>query len=29
LDHAAQHHADAAHLFLMGDLTHHGWCLSI
>ena len=24
LDHAAQHHADAAHLFLMGDLTHHG-----
>jgi len=24
LDHAAQHHADAAHLCLMGDLTHHG-----
>ena len=22
--HAAEHHADAAHLFLMGDLTHHG-----
>jgi 3',5'-cyclic AMP phosphodiesterase CpdA len=21
---AAEHHADAAHLFLMGDLTHHG-----
>jgi len=24
LAHAAEHHADAAHLFLMGDLTHHG-----
>lgn len=24
LDHAAHHHGDASHLFLMGDLTHHG-----
>lgn len=24
LDHAALHHPDARHLFLMGDLTHHG-----
>ena len=24
MDHAAEHHADAAHLFIMGDLTHHG-----
>ena len=23
LAHAAEHHADAAHLFLMDDLTHH------
>ena len=24
LEHAAEHHADAAHLFIMGDLAHHG-----
>ena len=24
LDHATLHHAEACHLFLMGDLTHHG-----
>jgi len=24
LEHASIHHADASHLFLMGDLTHHG-----
>ena len=24
LEHASKHHADASHLFLMGDLTHHG-----
>ena len=24
LAHAAEHHADAAHLFLMDDLTHRG-----
>ncbi len=24
LDHAARHHEDASHLFLLGDLTHHG-----
>ena len=24
LDHAAKHHGDASHLYLMGDLTHHG-----
>ena len=24
LDHAARHHEDASHLFLMGDLTHYG-----
>ena len=24
LDHAARHHGDASHLYLMGDLTHHG-----
>ena len=24
LDHAALHHPDARHLFLMGDLAHHG-----
>ena len=24
LEHASNHHSDASHLFLMGDLTHHG-----
>ena len=24
LDHAAKHHGDASHLYLMGDLTYHG-----
>ena len=24
LEHAARHHGDASHLYLMDDLTHHG-----
>ena len=26
LEHAAVHHSDASHLFIMGDLTHNGSC---
>ena len=26
LEHAAIHHSDASHLFIMGDLTHNGSC---
>ena len=29
LEHASKHHADASHLFLMGDLTHQGLTTNI